>query len=119
MTWKSDFFSRACVAGIYQREQERISVMLAELAKKLTNSNNVCTAGGSFLNCNSNEQILKSGLYDGCFFLPASDDSGIPLGCAWYGYQLLSPIEETNMFSPYTGKEYSNNEIVAALNEFP
>jgi len=119
VTWKSDFFSRACVAGIYQREQERISIMLAELAKKLTNSNNVCTAGGSFLNCNSNEQILKSGLYDGCFFLPASDDSGIPLGCAWYAYQQVADIEKTEMISPYLGKTYSEENFLKALEDFP
>ena len=119
VTWRSDFFSRACVAGIYQREQERISVMLAELAKKLTNSNNVCTAGGSFLNCNSNEQILKSGLYDGCFFLPASDDSGIPLGCAWYAYQQVADIEKTKMISPYLGKTYSEENFLKALEDFP
>lgn len=33
VTWRSDFFSKACVAGIYQREQERISLMLAKLVK--------------------------------------------------------------------------------------
>jgi len=50
VTWKSDFFSKACVAGIYQREQERASLILAKMAKNLTTSKNVCTAGGSFLN---------------------------------------------------------------------
>jgi carbamoyltransferase len=118
VTWKSDFFSRACVAGIYQREQERISVMLAELSKKLTKSNTVCTAGGSFLNCNSNEQILKSGLYDGCFFLPPSDDSGIPLGCAWYAYQQVAVIEKTEMISPYLGKTYSEENFLKDMENF-
>ena len=119
VTWDSDFFSRAVVAGIYQREQERVSLMLAKKGKKLTNSNNICVAGGSFLNCNSNEQILNSELFDGCYFIPPADDSGIPLGCAWYGYQLLSPVEETHMLSPYLGKEYSKNDIVSSLNEYP
>jgi len=119
VTHESDFFSRACVAGIYQREQERVSVMLAELGKKLSESKNICVAGGSFLNCNSNEQILSSGLYEDCYFLPPSDDSGIPLGCAWYGYQLVSPIKETKKLSPYLGKVYSEFEISKSINEFP
>jgi carbamoyltransferase len=38
--------------------------MLAEKAKKLTDSKNICVAGGSFLNCNSNEKILNSGLFE-------------------------------------------------------
>ena len=59
VTWKSDFFSKACVAGIYQREQERASLILSKIAKNLTDSSNICVAGGSFLNCNSNEVILN------------------------------------------------------------
>jgi carbamoyltransferase len=107
------------VAGLYQREQEYASLWLAEKAKELTGSKNICVAGGSFLNCNSNEKILKSGLYEQCFFLPPSDDSGIPLGCAWYAYQQLGNIENKDFISPYFGKTYSRNEILSALNEFP
>jgi carbamoyltransferase len=119
VTYNSDFFSRAVVAGIYQREQERASLILAQMGKELTESKNICVAGGSFLNCNSNEQILNSGLFDECYFIPPADDSGIPLGCAWYGYQLLSPIEKTQFLSPYLGKTYSPKEIVSALNQYP
>jgi len=119
VSWKSDFFSRACVAGIYQREQERASIILAKMAKKFTNSKNICVVGGSFLNCNSNELILNSGLFENCYFIPPSDDSGIPLGCAWYAYQKLTDIGETEQLSPYFGKTYSKSEIFTALNEFP
>jgi carbamoyltransferase len=119
VTWESDFFSRACVAGIYQREQERASLILAKIAKNKTESKNVCVAGGSFLNCNSNEKILNSGLYENCYFLPPSDDSGIPLGCAWYAQQKLIDIESTEPLSPYLGKEYTKSDIIETLNEFP
>ena len=119
VTWKSDFYSRSVVAGIYQREQERASVILAKMAKKMTDSPNICVAGGSFLNCNSNELILKSKLYEKCFFLPPSDDSGIPLGCAWYAYQRLIEIKETTPISPYFGRPYHRSEIITALNEYP
>jgi carbamoyltransferase len=117
--YKSDFFSKACVAGIYQKEQERASLILAKIAKKLSDSKNVCVAGGSFLNCNSNEQILKSELFEKSYFLPPSDDSGIPLGCAWYAYQELLDITSNDMLSPYLGKTYSRNEIVETINKFP
>jgi carbamoyltransferase len=118
VSWRKDFFSKACVAGIYQREQERISLMLAQLAKKLTNSDKICTAGGSFLNCNSNEQIIKSGLFDKCFFVPPADDSGIPLGCAWYAYTQVSYVERLDMIKPYFGRKYSDDEIETSLNNF-
>jgi carbamoyltransferase len=119
VSWESDFYSKACVAGIYQREQERASMILANMAKKFTDSKNICVAGGSFLNCNSNEKILNSGLFENCYFLPPSDDSGIPLGCAWFAYQKITDIEDTNMLSPYLGKTYSKGDIFEALNNHP
>lgn len=119
VNYNSDFYSKACVAGIYQREQERASLILARMAKELTQSNNVCVAGGSFLNCNSNEKILNSGLFENSFFIPPADDSGIPLGCAWYAYQELVDIQETEVLSPYIGKPYSRSEVISAINEFP
>lgn len=117
--YDSDFYSKACVAGIYQREQERASLILAKIAKKNTGSSNVCVAGGSFLNCNSNEQILNSGFFEKSYFVPPSDDSGIPLGCAWYGYQQMTDIENTEMLKPYLGKIYSHYDINSVLNKYP
>ena len=119
VTWKSDFFSRACVAGMYQKGQEKASLIMAKLAKKFTSSENICVAGGSFLNCNSNQLILESGLYKNCFFIPPADDSGIPLGCAWYGYQQMSDIKETSVINPYFGKTYERGEVLLAINNFP
>lgn len=119
VTWREDFYSKACVAGIYQREQERASLILAKMVKNLTNSPNVCVSGGSFLNCNSNEIILNSGLFENCYFLAPSDDSGIPLGCAWYAYQQITDIVEVEPMSPYFGREYSRQEIITAINEHP
>jgi carbamoyltransferase len=118
VTYQTDFNSRACVAGAYQRDQETASLILANFAKEKTNSKNICTAGGSFLNCNSNEKIIESKLFDNCFFVPPSDDSGIPLGCAWYAYQQISDIGKTKMVNPYFGKTYKRNDIISALNEF-
>jgi carbamoyltransferase len=118
VTYQTDFNSRACVAGAYQRDQEAASLILAKFAKEKTNSKNICTAGGSFLNCNSNEKIIESKLFENCFFVPPSDDSGIPLGCAWYAYQQISDIGETKMINPYFGKTYKRNDIINTLNEF-
>lgn len=119
VNWMSDFFSKACVAGIYQRQQEKAAIILSKMAKKLTNSNNVCVAGGSFLNCNSNQLIQNSGLFENSYFIPPSDDSGIPLGCAWFAYQKLSDIVEVEPLIPYLGKEYNRNDVIESLNNHP
>ena len=88
------------------------------MAKNLTGSKNVCTSGGSFLNCNSNELILKSELFENCYFVPPADDSGIPLGCAWWGYQQVTEITYTPTMWPYFGKTYSDVEILDATSKF-
>jgi carbamoyltransferase len=111
----SSFADKANVAAVFQREQERMALTIAKRAKKLTGSKNICVAGGSFLNCNSNELIIKSGEFDNCYFIPPADDSGIPLGCAWYGYQLVAKIEKNNFLSPYIGKTYTKKEIFRDL----
>lgn len=115
---KNDFMTKANVAGLYQREQEMSSLILAKMAKKYAESNNICVAGGSFLNCNSNELIIKSSLYDNCYFVPPADDSGIPLGCAWYGMSQLEKIKRNKFLSPYFGKTYTKSEILIDLNKF-
>jgi carbamoyltransferase len=115
---KTDFYSKAGVAGIYQRQQEKSIMWLSKKAKELTGSQNFCGAGGSFLNCNSNQLIEESEIFDNCYFIPSSDDSGIPLGCAWWGYQQLAEIENKDFISPYFGKEYKREDIISAINEF-
>ena len=117
--WDSDFQSKSDVAGLYQREQEQASLILSRIAKNLTSSKNICTAGGSFLNCNSNRLILDSGLFEGHYFIPPADDSGIPLGCAWFAYQKVAFVKQYTFLNPYLGKTYDRNEIVSSLNLYP
>ena len=115
--YRDDFQLKANVAGVYQREQEEISMELVRIGQNLTQSPNVCVAGGSFLNCNTNEMIIKSELFEGTYFVPPADDSGIPLGCAWGGYIKLDPDfkKEDRLQSPYLGREYSRQEISEAI----
>lgn len=108
ITYLSDFQTKANTAGIYQREQERLLMFFTEKSKEITNSENLCVAGGSFLNCNSNELIEKSDLFENKYYVPSADDSGIPLGCAWYGQDL----PKGSYLKPYLGKTYTNDEVL-------
>ena len=115
--YRSDFYSKANVAGLYQRDQEQNSIHLVGMAKRLTGSENVCVAGGSFLNCNTNEMIIKSGLYKDQYFVPCSDDSGIPLGCAWWGYVKSERAPKGKYLNPYMGRSYSDLQIKDAIDK--
>ena len=114
----SNFAEKANIAAVFQREQERMCLTVAKRAKKLSGSKNICLSGGSFLNCNSNELIINSGEFDNCYFVPPADDSGIPLGCAWYAYQQVMEITNNYFLSPYLGKTYTQLEIERDFQKF-
>lgn len=118
VNYKSDFQAKANVAGLYQREQETASLHLAKMAKNMTGSENICVAGGSFLNCNSNEAIIKSGMFQSQYFVPPADDSGIAIGAAFYGGHVLMGeiVKRDRWMTAYLGKTYSENEIEGYLN---
>lgn len=121
ITYKADFRRKSNVAGIYQREQVRLTTMLAKYVKQLTGLNKICCSGGSFLNCNANQAIIKSGLFEECYFTPPADDSGIPLGAAFYGTHYLNgwkPIENNPFMSPYFGKNYTKNDIIKDIQQY-
>lgn len=115
VSYNSDFQTKANYAGIYQREQERLLMFFVEKSKELVDSQNLCVAGGSFLNCNSNELIEKSDLFDKKYYIPSADDSGIPLGCAWYGQDLA----KGEYLKPYLGKTYTKDEALKDFFETP
>jgi len=117
---ESSFQDRANLAGLYQRSLEKGILLLAEKAKRETNSNNLCVAGGCFLNCNTNEILVQSKLFNDYFFLPPADDSGIPLGCAWFGQMKLGLDEfiPKQLKTAYFGKTYSEDDVKYGVYKF-
>ena len=61
-------------------------IYLAEYAKKITSSPNLCIAGGVALNSVANYQLYKSGIFKNIFIAPASGDDGTAIGSALFGY---------------------------------
>ncbi|MFA6077249.1 MAG: carbamoyltransferase C-terminal domain-containing protein [Candidatus Paceibacterota bacterium] len=98
---------------------EKVFLHLANYAKKITNEDYLCLSGGSSLNSVSNYKVLKSGFFKDVFINPAASDTGIPLGCALYGYHVLGNKPKTyKEISPYLGPEYTINDIKKAIKEF-
>lgn len=117
VTENSTFQEKANVAGIYQKSQEDSIMYLAEKSKRNSNSKNLCVTGGSFLNCNTNYNILTSGLYENVHLFPALDDSGISIGAALYGALKYDKVIHKDFFNPYLGRTYSDSEILKAANK--
>jgi len=97
---------------------EEIILKMAKYAKELTNSKNLCMAGGVALNCVANGKILKEKIFDELWIQPASGDAGCSLGSAFYFYyahlerkRTISKSEDSIQLGSYWGPEYSDKEI--------
>ena len=59
-----------------QQVTEEIVLKMAAEAKKLTNCDYLCMAGGVALNCVANGKLLRSGIFKNIFIQPAAGDAG-------------------------------------------
>jgi carbamoyltransferase len=111
------FEDKARAAFEVQEECERALLHLARYAKERTGARYLCLSGGVALNSVSNYQILKSGLFEDIFINPAASDTGIPLGCALYGYYSMGGKLRSEI-SPYLGPTYPSKKIEEAINRY-
>ena len=113
----SDYYAR--ISWEVQNELERAMVHLTEIAQQKTGCSHLCIAGGVGLNSVANYQILRRKIFDEIWVQPASSDTGIPLGCALYGYYHLSGgTRPWKMDKAYMGRTYGPSEITAAVEKY-
>jgi carbamoyltransferase len=107
------------IANSIQKVTEIACLKLADRAKKITKSDNLCLAGGVALNCVSNTKIYNANIFKNIWIQPASGDAGTALGAALYFYhqQLGHEKLEKKKFDVYCGSKYSNEEIKLSLNK--
>lgn len=104
-----------------QAVTEEIVLKLAQEAKKLTQSDNLCLAGGVALNCVANGKLLKTNLFKEIFIQPASGDAGGSIGAALSTYYMYLNSERKvlnksdSMEGSYLGPYYSDKEIETML----
>jgi carbamoyltransferase len=105
------------VAAAAQRVVEDVVMHMVKHLKKITQSSNLCMAGGVALNSVTNGIIAKSGLFKDIFIQPAAGDSGTAIGAALLlNHQKLNQdrkIQET----AFLGPKYSKEECINALKE--
>jgi carbamoyltransferase len=104
------------VAAAMQVVLEEAYLHLVRRAHELTGSNNLCLAGGVALNAVANGRIRPETPFDGLYIQPAAGDNGISIGAAYYVWnQLLGNPRSFVMEHAYTGPEFADDEIAAAL----
>jgi len=113
------------LAASIQTVTEEIMIGLAQHAYTLTDTPNLCLAGGVALNCVANGQLLRKGPFENLWIQPASGDAGGALGAALAGAHMkfrlprkLSPAGADSLAGSYLGPSYSNHEIRAFLERY-
>jgi len=100
------------IAASLQKIVEEILIKIAKDIYKRTNLDNLCLAGGTFLNCVVNRKILEETNFKEIFIQPAAGDAGGALGAALYVYNsLLKNQRRYVMDNAYLGPEFSESKI--------
>ena len=98
---------------------ERIALQLLDNTSASTNSENLCLGGGCALNGVFNGKIVSETTFKRTHHHPAASDDGNAIGAALYlRHSILREPRNLNFFSPFTGPEFSDQEICKAINDF-
>ncbi len=114
-----------CNLGLaIQNVTEEIVIKMAMEARRLTQSENLCMAGGVALNCVANGKLLQKGLFNDIFIQPAAGDAGGALGAALAAHHLYFEKERGKIERPdsmkgsYLGPEFSDLDIELMARKF-
>ena len=102
--------------SMQNRIKEAILHLIRHLASQSDNRN-LALAGGVFLNCDINRDLLAGKIYERIFVPPFTSDSGGAAGAALYAAFALGNERPAELpwFSPYLGPGYGEAEIEQTL----
>jgi len=95
------------LAASIQVVTTEIMLKMAQEAKRLTGSANLCLAGGCALNCAANGVLAAEHLFDRIWVQPAAGDAGGALGCALFVYYQLLDRERH-----CTGQDFQQGSLL-------
>jgi carbamoyltransferase len=102
---------------------ENIVLKIVDLAYSLTDSENLCLAGGVALNCVANGRILNESKFKNLWIQPAAGDAGSALGAAlqvWHQY-FEHPKHSLNkddyMQGAYLGDGFTQAQVLSACDD--
>jgi len=109
----------ANIAASVQLVLEEAVLEMVRHLHSITNSKNLCIAGGVGLNSVMNGRILRESPFENVFIQPAANDAGTSLGAALYVYhELLRNERRSVMKHAYLGPSYSDFQIKEQLDKF-
>jgi carbamoyltransferase len=114
-----------CNLGLaIQEVTEEAVLKMATEAKRLTQAEYLCMAGGVALNCVANGKVYNAKIFKNIFIQPAAGDAGGALGAAQAAYHIyfdqerVKPSTLDGMKGSYLGPEYSDSDIQRATKKY-
>lgn len=114
-----DFDRNAQAAYAIQRNLEEMLLSITHHSYELSPTPKLCMAGGIALNAITNRRIIDETEYEELYVVPPCNDTGIPLGCAYYGYFHQLGGTTRAAYTQYTGRSYTDEEMRAAIGNLP
>jgi carbamoyltransferase len=115
---ENDLEQKHCNLAIaIQIVTEEIVFKMAEEAKRITNCDVLCLAGGVALNCVANGKLLRRNTFKELYIQPAAGDAGGALGAAlavahmYFDEARIDNGKQDSMMGSYLGPFYSDKEI--------
>ena len=102
-----------------QNDTQQLVGDYIEKAIKETGLQQVCCAGGYFLNCVTNYYLLKRFPDIEFYFEPISNDAGTAIGAAKLSWHTITQDTTVRPFkSLYLGKQYSKEELLEGIEKY-
>lgn len=122
---ESEINSNHCnLALAIQTITEEVILNLANEAKRITNADNLCLAGGVALNCVAVGKLNKQNIFSNIYVQPASGDAGGAIGAALAiehiflcNKRIIVPEKDT-MQGCRLGPDYDNQTIAQTLTKY-
>ncbi|HPQ68915.1 MAG TPA: carbamoyltransferase N-terminal domain-containing protein [bacterium] len=99
-----------------QKRLEQAMVHVGRHLYEVTQSPNLCIAGGVGLNSVANQVVLRETPFENVFIQPAASDDGLALGYALFADYVLAELpaqKRWTMTSAATGRAYDEQEIAS------
>ena len=107
---------RAALASSLQKACEVVVTELVRSLRKTANAENLCLAGGLFLNPLLVAELEKNAGFANVFVQPAAGNEGTALGAAWLAQRKINPCFRAQpLQNIYLGPSYPNEEIKQVL----
>lgn len=107
---------RENLAATAQAAIEKVALAMIEHLYHLHPVQNICLAGGLFLNCVLNHKILEKTPFQHLHIVPPAGDDGQSIGAALLAYErTFGALRRTSAVTAYLGPAYSRARILSDL----